>query len=173
MQENKKTLKQKVVHEINEYLINVVFLSLFFGAFATARRLTLEQYDIYLNDTFIGIIKAVIIAKVIMMGAFLKLSRNFENKPLIIPILYKTIFFVIFVIIFDFIEAYIHAYIDLHQLSAALNEVMKHHFNKMWLGGLIMVSVSFLPFFALKELSRTMGPQVFRSMFYKKSNVSE
>jgi len=172
MEEKKKSLKHKVVHEVNEYLINVVFLSLFFGAFAMARRLTLEEYNIYLNDSFIGIIKALIIAKVIMFGAFFKISRKFENQALIFPILYKTLLFVILVLFFDLIEAYVRELIELKNISAALTEVLKHHFNKLWLGGLIVVSVSFLPFFALKELSRLIGPQVFRRMFYKKSEMN-
>lgn len=168
MNEKKKNIKQKLVHEVNEYVINVVFLSLFFGAFATARRLTLEHYDIYLNDSFIGLIKALIIAKVIMLGTFLKVSRKFEHMALIFPILYKTFLFVVFVLLFDMIEAYVRALFELHSIQAAFYEVLKNHFNKIWLGGLIVVTVSFIPFFALKELSRTIGPEVFRKMFYKK-----
>lgn len=169
MEEKKKTLKEKVLHEVNEYLINVVYLSLFFGAFAIARRLTLEQYNIYLDDTFVGLIKALIIAKVIMLGAFMKISHKFENMPLLIPIIYKTILFVLLVVVFDLLEAYIHAWIELKDMQAAWNELIYHHFDKMRIGGLIMISVAFLPFFALKEISRVLGPQVFRKLFFKKS----
>lgn len=168
MEEKKKTFKQKVVHEVNEYLINAIYLSLFFGAFAIARRLTLEQFNIYLNDTFIGLIKALIIAKVIMIGAFLKISHKFENSALIIPIIYKTILFVLLVVLFDLIEGYVRAFIELNDLSAALKELIYHHFDKMRLGGLIMISVAFLPFFALKELSRVSGSENFRRLFFMK-----
>jgi hypothetical protein len=170
MEEKKKRIKEKVLHEVNEYLINVVYLSLFFGAFAIARRLTLEQYNIYLDDTFVGLIKALIIAKVIMIGAFMKISRKFENKALLFPIIYKTFLFVLLVVVFDLIEAYIHAWIEYKDMRGALNELIYHHFDKMRLGGLIMIIVSFLPFFALKEISRVLGPQVFKKLFLKKQS---
>jgi hypothetical protein len=37
----------------------------------------------------------------------------------------------------------------------------------MWLGGLLMVAMSFIPFFMLKELSRVMGHEKFRDLFLK------
>lgn len=167
MEEQKKTFKQKLKHEVNEYLINVVYLTLFFGAFAIARRLTLEQYNIYLDDTFVGLIKALIIAKVIMLGAFLKISHKFEDRALIFPIVYKTFLFVLLVIIFDGLEAIVRSLFEFHNLNTALNELIYHHFDKMRMGGLVMISVAFLPFFALKELSRVLGPVVFKRLFFR------
>jgi len=166
-QSDKKTLKQKLLHEISEYLINVVYLAIFFGAFAVARRLTLAHYDIYVADYFVGIIKALIIGKVIMIGAFMRISHVYENKPLIIPVFYKTILFVICVIIFDIIEVLIKETIKLQSLADAYQFLMVEHFSKLWLGGVIMIFVSFIPFFASKELSRVIGQQKFRDMLLK------
>jgi hypothetical protein len=92
-QKEKKTFKQKLLHELSEYLINVIFLTLFFSAYFMARRLTLAYYDIHVDDYFSGLIKALIIGKVIMIGSFLAISRKYENKPLIIPVLYKVLIF--------------------------------------------------------------------------------
>jgi len=166
-QSDKKTLKQKLLHEISEYLINVVYLAIFFGAFAVARRLTLAHFDVYVADYFVGIIKALIIGKVIMIGAFMRISHVYENKPLIIPVFYKTILFVICVIIFDIIEVLIKETIKLQYLADAYQFLMVEHFSKLWLGGVIMIFVSFIPFFASKELSRVIGQQKFRDMLLK------
>ena len=166
-QSDKKTLKQKLLHEISEYLINVVYLAIFFGAFAVARRLTLAHFDIYVADYFVGIIKALVIGKVIMIGAFMRISHVYENKPLIIPVFYKTILFVICVIIFDIIEVLIKETIKLQSLADAYQFLMVEHFSKLWLGGVIMIFVSFIPFFASKELSRVIGQQKFRDMLLK------
>lgn len=68
---------------------NVIYLTLFFGAFAVvARRLTLAHYGIYVDDYFIALIKALFIGKVIMIAAFLSISKKFDGRPLIIPVLY-------------------------------------------------------------------------------------
>lgn len=166
-QTEKNTFKQKLFHELSEYFMNVVYLAMFFGAFAVARRLTLAHYDIYVDDYFVGIIRALVIGKVIMLGAFMNISHKYENKPLLIPVLYKTILFVICVIIFDIIEVLIKETIKLPSFSDAYQYLILEHFSKLWLGGVIMIFVSFIPFFALKELSRVIGQQKFRDLMLK------
>ncbi len=163
----KKPLKQKLFHEFSEYMINVIYLTVFFGAFAVARRLTLAHYDIYVDDYLVGIIKALVTGKVIMIGAFLRISHKFENRPLLIPVFFKTILFVIWVIIFDVAEVLIKETIKLQSFTGAYQYLIHEHFSKLLLGGIIMVTVSFIPFFALKEISRAMGQQKFRDLLLK------
>lgn len=170
-QKEKKTFKQKIFHELSEYGINVIYLTLFFGIFAVARRLTLAHYGIYIDDYFIALIKALVIGKVIMITAFLNISKKFEGKPLMIPVMYKVLFFVLFVIVFDVVEGLIKGWISSGSLAGGVEELIHHHFSKMWLGGLLMVTLSFIPFFMLKELSRIMGHEKFRDLFLMKKAV--
>lgn len=169
----KKTLKQRVFDELSEYLVNAIYLTIFFGAYAVSRRLTLAQYGIHLDDYFIGLIKALIIAKVIMIGAFLRVSRKFEGRPLIIPVMYKVFIFMLWVILFDALEGLIRGMIQTESLSGAFENLVYHHFTKMWLGGVLMVFLSFIPFFALKELSRTIGHEKFRDLFLRDRAASQ
>jgi cell division protein FtsW (lipid II flippase) len=166
-QKEKKTFKQKLFHELSEYLINVIFLTLFFGAYFIARRLTLAHYDIHVDDYFSGLIKALIIGKVIMLGSFLSISRKYENKPLMIPVLYKMLIFLVLCVLFDVVEGFVKGWMHSGSLSGAYNELVHHHFSKVWLGGLVMLAVSFIPFFMLKELSRIMGYEKFRELFFR------
>lgn len=167
----KKTWKQKFLHELSEYIFNVIYLTLFFGVFAVARRLTLAHYGIATDDYFIALIKALVIGKVIMIAAFLNISKKFEGKPLLFPVLYKVLFFVLFVVAFDATEGLIKGWIHTGNLSEGFGELIHHHFSKMWLGGLLMVAMSFIPFFMLKELSRKMGQDKFRDLFFKANSV--
>jgi len=166
-QKEKKTFKQKLFHELSEYGINVIYLTVFFGAFAIARRLTLAHFGIYVDDYFIALIKALVIGKVIMITAFLNISKKFEGKRLMIPVLYKVAFFVLFVIAFDVVEGLIKGWINSGSLSGGIDELIHDHFSRMWLGGLLMVTLSFIPFFMLKELSRIMGHDKFRNLFFR------
>lgn len=159
--------KQKIKQELSEYLINVGYLALFFCTYAMARRLTLAQFGVTLDDYFIGIIKALVIGKVIMFASFLRISKSFEGKPLIIPVLFKVFLFVLAVIAFDVLEGFIKGIISTSSVSGAMEHISEHHFSKMWLGGLLMIIISFIPFFALKELSRRLGHEKFRNLFFK------
>jgi len=172
-QKVKKPWKQKLFHELSEYGINVIYLTIFFGVFAIARRLTLSHFGIYVDDYFIALIKALVIGKVIMITAFLNISKKFENKPLMIPVLYKVSFFVLFVIAFDVIEGLIKGWINNGSLAGGVESLIHHHISKMWLGGLLVVALSFIPFFMLKELSRIIGHEKLKNLFLRNRKVAE
>jgi hypothetical protein len=161
-----KSLKQKLSSELKDYLINASYLVFYFTVFAVYRRLVLEQYGIQLDDYGVSIIKALILAKVIMIGSFLKIGRRFEKQPLIYSALVKVALFTLFVAIFDLLEATVRALIVAEPHKYVLH--IAQHFNYMWLGGLIVVFFTFIPFFALKEVNRLMGDDYVRKLLFKK-----
>jgi hypothetical protein len=163
----KKNWKQQFLHEFNEYWMNVIYMALVFSAIIFYRRLVLAHYEIYLNDYFSGVIKALVIAKVVTIGAFLRISRKFEHKPLIFPVLYKAVLFTLWVMVFDIVEAFIHIFINNPVLTEAFNE-LKGHMNNLWLGGALLIFFSFIPFFAFKELVRVLGKEKVRELFLHK-----
>jgi hypothetical protein len=164
----KKTLKQRLLQGLSEDIVNIIYLTVFFGVFTAARRLTLAHYGIEVDDYFIALIKALVIAKVIKFGAFLKFSGRYENEPLIVSVLFKVALFILLVVLFDATEALIKGIINTQSLTVAFDDLVHHHFSKFWLGGLLMVALSLIPFFMLKEMSRVMGNAKFRDMLLKK-----
>ncbi|WP_194776239.1 hypothetical protein [Pararhodonellum marinum] len=163
-----KPLKDKLLHELAEYGFNVLYLGLFFSVFILYRRLLLAEYGIYLNDYFIGLVKALIFGKVIMIGTFLKISKRFENQPLIVPTLYKTLFFTLLVVVFELLEVTVKTLWKTESWTG-ITDSFTHHFNMVWFGGVLIVAFTFLPFFAFKELSRHYGVDSMRNLFLKKS----
>jgi hypothetical protein len=103
--DNKKgSWKEKILHEVTEYWINVIYLTLVFAAFTQYRRFVLAAHDITYTNYWVAVIEALILAKVIMIGAVFRLGRGLEDKPLVFPTLYKTVIFTIFVGAFTLIE---------------------------------------------------------------------
>jgi len=166
-QKVKKNWKDKLKYEFIEYWINVAYLAIFFSVFVLYRRLILAHYEVYLDDYFMGVIKALVFAKVIMIGSVLRIGKGFENKPLIIPVFYKSFMFTIFLTIFDIVEVFIRELIRLESFSVATDELV-NHFNNIWMGGVLVVFICFIPFFAIKELSRALGPEKIQDLFFKK-----
>jgi hypothetical protein len=163
---NKRTWQQKLFHEFNEYLVNFIYMAIVFSAIVLYRRLVLADHGIYLEDYFAGVFNAFIIAKVVMIGAFLRISRKFEHKALIIPVLYKALLFTVWVMIFNVFEAFIRGLIKAGDLAEAFNQ-LKSHADLAWLGSLLLIFFCFIPFFAFKELTRVMGTEKFRGLFFK------
>jgi hypothetical protein len=74
--------------------------------------------------------------------------------------------------IFDIFEVFIFGLIHSFAVADAFNETM-NHVNVVWLGAVLVIFVSFLPFFAFKELSRFMGSDKIRDVFFKKQERTE
>jgi hypothetical protein len=168
-QEVKKSWKQRLFHEFNDYLLNFVYMAIVFSAIVLYRRLVLAEHGIYLADYFAGVVNAMIIAKVVMIGAFLRVSRKFEHKALIIPVLFKALLFTIWVMIFNVLEAFIRGLIKTGELPGAFNQ-LKSHVDLAWLGAIQLIFFCFIPFFAFKELSRVMRKEKINSIFLKKQD---
>ncbi len=102
--EKKKGLKQTILHELIHYWLIVLYMAIFFGAFANYRRLLLAHYGISYEDYGIAVIRALVLGKVVLVAETLRLGRGYEEKPLIVPTLHKTFLFTVCVAVFDIAE---------------------------------------------------------------------
>ncbi|HSO86835.1 MAG TPA: hypothetical protein VLQ91_09815 [Draconibacterium sp.] len=167
MEKQNKSWKQKLFHEFSEYLGNFVYMSIAFSSVVLYRRLLLAEHGIHLNDYFAGVIGAAVIAKVVMIGAFLKISRKFEHRALILPVMYKAVLFTIWVMIFNIAEEFARTFIQNLVLKDAFDAV-KSHITLAWVGTMQLILIIFIPFFAFKELVRRLGGEKMSELFLKK-----
>lgn len=166
--EKKKTgLKQKIFHEMVEYWINVIYLTLVFAAFTQYRRFVLAAYDITYTNYWISVIEALILAKVIMIGNVFHLGRGFEQKPLIYPTIYKTFVFSLFVGAFTLLEHMIKGLWKGEGLMGGMSALLAKGHHEL-LSGCLVILVALLPFFAIRELGRVLGEDKIRELFFRK-----
>jgi hypothetical protein len=163
----KGDLKKKIVHEIAEYWINVFYLMLVFAAFTQYRRFILASHDITYTNYGFAVIEALILAKVIMIGAVLRLGRGLEQMPLIYPTLYKTAVFVVFVGIFTVLENVIKGLWNGKELTELFGNFLGKGPNEL-LANSLVVFVAFIPFFGVKELGRVLGQDKIWALFFRK-----
>jgi len=164
--------KQRIFREMIEYWINVIYLAVFFSVFTNYRRLILAHYQISYENYGISIIKALVLAKVIMAGRVLCFGRGFKDKPLVIPTLYKTVLFTVWVAIFDVIESMIRSFIHGKDLMGAFDDLI-NRFTYEWFAGTMVIFFAFIPFFAAKELGRVLGEGKIHKLFFQRSKVAE
>ena len=162
----KENLKKKIVHEVAEYWINVGYLTLVFAAFTQYRRFLLAAHDITYTNYWVAVIEALILAKVIMIGAVLRLGRGLEQRPLIYPTLYKTVVFTLFVGAFTVFE---HAIKGLWAGTGFMGGIADF-FGKghELLANCLVVFVAFIPFFGVKELGRVLGQDKIQALFFRR-----
>jgi hypothetical protein len=158
--------KQKILHEMIEYWLVVLYMALFFGVFFNYRRLILAHHGIGYEYYGISVIKALVLGKVVLVAESLRLGRRFEDKPLIVPTLYKSSIFTICVALFNVIESMILSFVHGMGPMGAVDELV-NRYNYEWLAGALVVFFAFIPFFALRELRRVLGEKTLRQLFFQ------
>jgi len=169
--EKKKTgWKQKILHEMIEYWLIVLYMALFFGVFFNYRRLILAHHQILYEAYGISVIKALVLGKVVLVAESLRLGRGFEDKPLMVPTLYKSFIFTVCVALFNVIESMILSFVHGMGPMGAVDELISRY-NYEWFAGALVVFFAFIPFFALRELRRVMGEKTLRQLFFQRRSA--
>jgi len=163
--EKKGGWKRKLLHEMTEYWLNVLYLAIFFTVFTSYRRLLMAHYNISYTNYGISLIKALVGAKIIMLGSLLRFGRGLENKPLIFPTLFKTFAFTLWVLLFTVVESAIRGFLQGKGLEGALDHLLREGTHEFYAKCLV-VFVAFIPYFAVRELGRVLGRGKLRELFF-------
>ncbi len=165
--------KSKAIHEMAEYYIVFMYLAIFFGIFTWYRRLILAEYQIAYLNYGVSVIKALVLAKVILVGRALHLGRRWlKDPPLIVPTVYKAIVFTIFVGIFGVAESTISGLLHGKGIAGALDEFMSA--GKLELLARSMITfVAFIPFFAFEELGLVLGEGKLGKLFFRRRSAEK
>jgi len=164
--------KRKLFHEMTAYWINVAYLTLLFAAFTSYRRLILANYDITYSNWGISFIKAMVLAKVVMVGGLFHFGRALEKKPLILATLFNSFLFTIWVALFAAIESALRGLFHGKGFAGATDHLLSEGAHEFYAKCLV-VFVAFIPFFAFKELGRVLGKGKIWEWFFRKGPVDE
>jgi hypothetical protein len=165
--EQKCGWRPRLKHELTEYAINFVYLALFLSVFAWYRRLVLAEYSIPYLRYGTALIKALILAKVIMLGDWLRLGHRMESRPLIVSTLYRTLLFAAWVALFEIVEKVVVNLILGHGWRAGVTDVLSGGRDELLAAVLVML-LAFIPFFAFKEAERVLGEGTLRRLFFRR-----
>ena len=159
----KKTLKQKAEHEGKELLILTVYLGFFFCALVTYKTLLLKGYESVSLDYGFALLNALIIAKVILIGDFIKVVHKYEAKALVLSVFYKALVYGLFVFAFHLIEEVIKNLIHHGDFGKAFHEVKLDQAAIRCL----IIFCTFIPLFGFRELRRVMGEEEFQALVFR------
>lgn len=166
----KTELKNKIIHELGVFLFYALFLMFFFCSLSTYRRLILEEYTIsYLHYGY-GVVEALIISKIIVVGKHFRLGERLKDKPLIIPTLYKTFAFSILVLLFTVCEHFISGYLHGKTVSVVYQEILSKGLDEIF-SKVLVVFVVFTLLFALEETSRVLGENKLLRLFFSRKEI--
>lgn len=165
-------LKERAVEEFRVFGVTALYLWAFLGSFTAYRRLVLAETGVTYLHYGIALIEALIIAKVVLIGRMFGFSRRFEDKPLIVPVLYKSALFGVFVLLFGVAEHLIEGWLRNQGPWGGLHDIGEVGIDEIG-ARVLMLMVAFVPFFAFWELGRVVGTRRLAAVFFSSSRLPE
>jgi hypothetical protein len=159
----KASLKTRLYDELRRLLMIFAYLWLVFLVFLVHEWIVLADHHI--GFTFYGLaaINALVLSKIMLIAEGLGFAERFENRPLIVPILYKSVLFSLLLV-----TAYILEEIIFGQFHG---KRVAESFPTLGGGGMAgtfcvtaLLCIALVPFFAFREIARTVGEAEFRTL---------
>lgn len=160
-----RTWKQKLAHELLEYWVTFAYLACLFVVFAWHRRFILEEANIPVNDYWMPLLEAAILAKVVLIIDLFGAAHRLESKPLIVTTLYKTGLFAIGILIFNVLEATARGLLQHHHVLHGLHEFTRMNRFELF-ARMLEKCFSLIPFFAFREVARVLGEGTLATLFF-------
>jgi len=148
------------------FFIIFAYLWLLLSVYALHNSIVLSDWRL-LGHLAPAALKALIFAKFVLIGEHLKLGSRFEDRPLIWPILVKAALFSLLLIGFDILEGVIVHYFRPNAPSKGGDTIELTNI-RMTLSFSFMAFIALIPFFAIRELSKVVGEEQMRELFFRR-----
>ena len=168
-QEPKRNIKERAKDQIKNFALMFFYLWIVFGLLAIHQSIILSQYQIDSLAHGLAIVNALIFAKVMLIAEDLHLGDRMNDKPLIYPILFKSLLFGVTLICFHIAEHVIVGMWHGKTVAESISEVGANNLKQVVSGGII-TTVALVPFFILREISRVIGGDNLWALFFQRRN---
>ena len=162
----KRSLKTRAIHELREFAVMFLYLLVPLSLFAFHRAMVLKERGVDYQFTGLAMINALVLAKVMLVAEGLGLGTRWRSRPLIWPIVHKSISFAVLLLIIHEAEEGLKGVIHGKGFIESLPSV-----GGGGLAGLLLVDVNvaiaLVPFFAYRELGRVMGPGRLEALIFR------
>jgi hypothetical protein len=161
----KATLSHRAVHELKEFVILTVYLYITLGAVIVMKTAVLHTEGIEFAPWGIAIVKAMLLAKFMLVGRALKIGERNTTSPLIWPTLHRAFAFLVLLIILTIIEEAVVGLFHHQSIAASLGGLVGARLEETLAGYLIMLLV-LVPYFAFRVLGEALGEGRLTRMFF-------
>jgi hypothetical protein len=167
LNQHKKTPHEIIMDEIKKFVGLSIYLWVMFFLFSIHEFVVLSKYHISYEFLGFPIVNALVLAKVMLAADDLHLGDRFRERPLIYPIVYKSIVFAVVFICFHIIEEYVIGLFKGKSITESVASI-----GGGSLGGILsvaaIITLALSPFFAFRELGRVIGERNLRDILLGK-----
>ena len=162
----KATLHQRAMRELKELVFVSLYLYITLGSVILLKTAVLHTEGIAFTPWGVAIVKAVVLAKFILLGNAMKLGvRTTTSRPLIWPTMEKAFIYLILLIVLTTLEEAVVGLFHHQSISASLGELFGARLQETIAGFLIMLLI-LLPLSAFTVLDQAFGEGRLARMFF-------
>ena len=168
----KATLHQRAMRELKELVFISLYLYVTLGAVIMMKTAVLHTQGIAFTPWGIAIVKAVVLAKFMLLGNAMKLGKHTATSPLIWPTLHKAFALLVLLMIMTTIEEAVVGLFHHQSMAASLGELFGRRLPETLAGYLIMLLV-LIPYSAFMILDEALGEGRLGRMFFVQREPAE
>jgi multidrug transporter EmrE-like cation transporter len=120
------SFRQKAFGEFKEMAALALYLYVCLGAVVLLKAAILQDVGVHFAIWGIAAVKALLLAKFMLLGSGLHVGRRFRDRPLIWPTLYHALMFLILLLVLTALEEIVVGSIRHRSLSDSLTHVVGH-----------------------------------------------
>jgi hypothetical protein len=165
-------VRERLTSELKEVAILTAYLFVTIGAVNLMRAAVLRDHGIDLTYWGVAIVKALLLAKFVMVGKALKLGELKREGPLIWPTLLKAFAFMLLLVFLTIVEETVVGWFHGRSMGDSLGELFGARLLEMLAGVLILLLV-LIPYFAFMVLAEELGEHRLVTMFLVDRHAGE
>jgi hypothetical protein len=167
----KPPLHQRAMHELKELVFISLYLYITIGAVILMKTAVLRTQGIEFTPWGIAIVKAVLLAKFMLLGEAMKFGGRSTTGPLIWPTLRRAFGLLALLIIMTIIEEAVVGLFHHRAIAASLGDLFGPRLEETLAGYLIMLMV-LLPYCAFRVLGEALGEgRLVRMLFVEREPI--
>jgi hypothetical protein len=150
---------------LKELAVVTAYLFVVFAALLFYKSAILQAHGIDWAPWSFALVKAVFAAKFILIGRALHLGERNRSKPLIWPVLYKSLIFLVFVIVLSIIEDVAVGFIHGQGLWSSIAGIGGGTLSQI-IATIVLLFLALLPLALFAALSEVMGRTALLRLFF-------
>jgi len=145
------TMKQKLAHEAKVFAALSVYLYICIGAILLFKAAVLRDQGVAVSLFGIAIVKAMILAKFLMLGEAVRAGERHQPKPLFAAVLHRSFVLLLVLFVLMLVEEWIVGLIHGHRLSQTVDELVGGRWREIVAQCVLMLLV-LLPYVTMKRI---------------------
>ena len=155
----------KGVEELKEMLALTAYLYVCLGSVMLLKSAILQEVGVSFDLWGLAIVKALVLAKFMLLGRAAKLGETYRHRPLIWPTLHMALMFLILLLVLTTIEEVIVGLIHGRTLAESLTHVVGPTFF-IGIATCLVMFLILVPYCAFRTLGAVLGDSYLIRLFF-------